>query len=351
VVPYWILFSVFAAGALRIGSQNAHRSLSLVVMAVATAVFIGFRYKTGGDWANYRLIFEFLAYRDLGFALSYGDPGYSVLNWLAAQLGVGIWFVNFICAAIFMWGVIKFARSQPNPWLVCLLAIPYLIVVVGIGYTRQAVAIAVAMAAVAEFSRGRTVKFVLFIALATLFHKSAFLFLPLMGLAYTHNRLQTFLLGGTIGATLYYLFISSEMARLTQVYTQTGLESEGASIRVAMSLVPALLFLMFPRRFGFAEHERILWRNLSLGALAAAVALALAPALSTLIDRLSLYLIPLQLAVLSRLPLMFSTRRTGGIEIIILLIAYSAVVQYVWLNFATHARLWIPYQVYPIGSV
>lgn len=349
MIQYWVLFSVFAAGAIQSRRQVERPRLTLIFVAFATALFIGFRYKTGGDWANYEVIFETIAFGDFAFAVTYGDPGYSVLNWLASQLGLGIWFVNLICGSIFMWGLIKFAKSQPNPWLICLLAVPYLIIVVGIGYTRQAVAISVVMAALPEFTRGRTVKFAFLVVVATLFHKSAILILPVAVLSYTRNRIQIFVLVTVIGAILYYLFVASQMEAMSQTYTQGELQSEGAPIRIAMNLFPALLFLMFPRHFGFPEHERILWRNLALGAVATAVALAASPELSTLIDRVALYLIPLQLAVLSRLPLMLSTPRTGGIEIILLLIAYSAAVQFIWLSFATHAEQWVPYQVYPIG--
>ena len=33
---------------------------------------------------------------------------------------------------------------------------------------------------------------------------------------------------------------------------------------------------------------------------------------------------------------------------IILVVLYSLAIEFVWLNFATHARYWIPYQVYPL---
>jgi hypothetical protein len=32
----------------------------------------------------------------------------------------------------------------------------------------------------------------------------------------------------------------------------------------------------------------------------------------------------------------------------VLVVAYCALVEFVWLNFANHAKFWIPYQVYPL---
>ena len=64
---------------------------------------------------------------------------------------------------------------------------------------------------------------------------------------------------------------------------------------------------------------------------------------STAVDRLALYIMPLQIAVLSRLPLILG-RRLG----VLIVVLYSVAIEFVWLNFATHARFWIPYQVYPL---
>ena len=32
----------------------------------------------------------------------------------------------------------------------------------------------------------------------------------------------------------------------------------------------------------------------------------------------------------------------------LIVVLYSLAIEFVWLNFATHARYWIPYQVYPL---
>ena len=64
---------------------------------------------------------------------------------------------------------------------------------------------------------------------------------------------------------------------------------------------------------------------------------------STAVDRLALYVMPLQIAVLSRAPIVFGARLGT-----ILVLSYSLAVQFVWLNFATHAKFWIPYQAYPL---
>ena len=65
---------------------------------------------------------------------------------------------------------------------------------------------------------------------------------------------------------------------------------------------------------------------------------------STVVDRLALYVFPLQLAVLSRVPRALGSEGLGRL----LVIAYCFLVQFVWLNFAAHAEYWVPYRLYPL---
>ena len=61
---------------------------------------------------------------------------------------------------------------------------------------------------------------------------------------------------------------------------------------------------------------------------------------STAVDRLALYLIPLQLAVGAAVPGAL-VRQGLGVGMVI---AYAFAVQFTWLNYATHARYWVPYR-------
>jgi hypothetical protein len=60
------------------------------------------------------------------------------------------------------------------------------------------------------------------------------------------------------------------------------------------------------------------------------------------LDRIALYLIPLQLAVLSRPKSIFPNEGIGTF----LVILYCAAIQFTWLNYAHHARFWVPYHLW-----
>jgi hypothetical protein len=346
VFPYWILFSLFAAGAVQY-RPDPRRLIQggplLLAMALVTMVMIGFRYEVGGDWLNYIDILHDITENGL-WGPRAQDPGYGLLNLLAGMSGLGIWAVNLACAVLFTWGLVKFARRQPNPWLVMVVSVPYLIIVVAMGYTRQAVAIGFILAGLADLERGTVFRFAFYMLLATTFHKSAVVVVPLVALTASKNRFMTGAMLLMTAVLLYYLFVQASVDKLMTNYVGAEYQSQGAAVRVAMNLPPAVLFLVFRRRFQLSLQQDKLWRNFSLGALLA-LAMLLFTNSSTAVDRLALYLIPLQMFVLGRLPTAFPDRGRLNAQLAFLVIAYSAAIQFVWLNYAANADSWLPYKL------
>jgi hypothetical protein len=356
VFPYWLLFSVFAAGSIQYRTAGSaarpNRAAPLLLVAVLfTALMIGLRYDVGGDWATYQEFYREFRHQELGSALGMTDPGYAALNWLGTSLGLRIWFVNIVCAAIFSWGLLKFARQQPNPWLAVAVAVPYLIIVVAMGYTRQAVAIGLVLAGLATVGRTSAPKFLLYVLFAASFHKSAIIILPMVALSATRHKGLSIFLSAVLGGLLYFLFVAESLDPLVTNYVGAKYSSQGAAVRIAMNLPAALLFLRYRRRFALEERERILWRNFSLASLIAVVLFVLSPS-STAIDRISLYLIPLQMLVLSRVPQAFPSKNgRANDQLTLAIILYCALVQFIWLNFAAHSQYWLPYQAFPLAEV
>ncbi len=168
-----------------------------------------------------------------------------------------------MCGAIFTWGLLRFCRAQPDPWLAFAIAIPYLVIVVAMGYTRQAVALGILMAGLAAFQRGgSTIRFAVYVAVAALFHKTAVVAFPLVALASPRNRFLNLLIAIAASIALYDMFLGDAMDQFIQHYIKTGYSSQGAGIRVAMNLVAALAFWVAGRRMQFSETEWKLWLQL-----------------------------------------------------------------------------------------
>ena len=352
MIPYWVLFSIPAWLALSnsrplfYGSRRWNDNWKL--MFVVLVFMIGLRHEVGGDWYNYLGHIQIAAYQTLPETVTSDDPAYGFLNWVAAKGDWGSYLVNTVCALLFSWGLVVFCRRQPRAWLAMTVAIPYLVVVVAMGYTRQGAAIGLAMVGLVALADRKLLRFALFIALAAAFHKSAVILMPLAALASSKRKLFTVMWVGLFTVVLYWLFLDKAVDTLQENYLEAQYESTGALIRVFMNAVPAALFLLYRTRFQWlSRDERQFWTWLSLIALVFVVLLVISPS-STAVDRVALYMIPLQLFVLSRIPEVLGSRSGKGNDAWSLaVVGYSALVQFVWLFFASHAWAWLPYQFYP----
>jgi hypothetical protein len=253
-----------------------------------------------------------------------------------------------VCAALLAWGAVTFARRQAYPWLALFAAVPYLLIVVGMGYTRQAAAIGCAMLGLIALGDGRRRKFVVWVLLAATFHKTAVVLLPIAALSATHNRIWTYTWVGITAAIGSWLFLhdTSDTLWVNYVESDYRLAAQGASTRVAMDVVPSLLFIAFRRRLSAGEQERKLWFWIAIISL---ICIPLLNFSATAVDRMALYLIPIQLIVFGRLPTLAKTTNIRT-QMVLGIMVYYVAVQFVWLNYAQTAFAWLPYQIYPLAG-
>jgi hypothetical protein len=349
VIAYWILFIIFASGALLEHDAEGprRRSALMLIGALLIALMIGLRFKVGADWLAYQVIFNYSKLLDAARSIrAFGDPAYSLLTWSVSHLGGSIWQVNLVCGLIFSWGLLRFARTQANPWLAMTVAIPYLVVVVAMGYSRQGVAIGILLAGLASvLNGGSTLRFASYVAAAALFHKTAVVVLPLVALSQPRSRIINILAGIALTVLFYDFFLSQSMNVLYRNYIKAEYSSQGAGIRIALNVVPSLLYLINRRNFGFTNIESKLWLIFSMASFAFFALFLISPS-STAVDRMGLYVMPIQIAIWSRVHMAYRLGRFGRV----LIVALSALILFTWLNFAIFSKAWLPYQFYPLFS-
>lgn len=308
-------------------------------------LIIGLRFDVGGDWGAYLEHYSNVVGLPLWEALLTNDPGYAALNWVSSLIDGGIFIVNLASAALVLWGVATFCRKQPEPWLGLLVATPYLLVVVTMGYTRQAIAVGFVMLAFSAMMDGKVWRYVFFCVIAALFHKSAIVLLLLSFFAPNRAGLSLYFYGTIVTVIAFTMILSDHYERLVRVYIEDGMDSEGGLIRVTMNALPALLFLLFRNKLSRSSHEK---KFMSLVAFIAILLFLMVDFASTAVDRISLYFIPLQIFVFSRLHLLFKdvVNRTS---VVIGVVVFYGSVQWVWLNYASHASYWLPYKFAPLA--
>ncbi len=307
---------------------------------------VGLRHQVGSDWEHYWAPIELALQQPLAEGVTKGgDWAYGLLTWLSAHTGAGVYGVNLVCAGVFAYGLMVFCQYSPRPWLSLAVAVPYLVIVVAMGYTRQGVAIGLVMLGLVALDKGSVAKFVCWVAVAALFHKTALILIPMAIFAGRNNWVT--LAGVVVTAVLmFFLLLAEYVDRLMAGYITDQYASSGAAIRIAMNAVPAAVFLVFRQRFDLTEAQRIFWTWMSMGGLVFIGLLAVSPS-STAVDRVALYWIPLQLYVWSRWPAAMARTHNAQLPWVAGVLLYSLSVQFVWLFYADHSHAWIPYQFYP----
>lgn len=348
---YWTMFVVPAFYAMFARSPGYDRrrasQLGLGLVLLAFTLLIGLRFQVGGDWFRYEEIIADIAFWGLADALTQKDPGFGFIAWLSQFLGLGGYGASLFCGGALVYGLWQFSKRQSNPWMVIASSVPYLIIVVGMGYVKQAAALGFVLAALTRISDRSAVPFLKWTALAVPFHASAILVLPLFGFALLRQRLLVIVPITILAFISYYLVIRDRLGSLLEGYIVQEMDSSGAAIRLLMNTLPSVLFLIYRKRFSLSKIEMGVWTGFSIASITLFVALYFSPA-STALDRVGIYLIPIQLFVFGNLSSALSKDFNGQRLIDLLVILFYGAILFVWLNYATHAEYWLPYRFAPL---
>jgi hypothetical protein len=341
---YWALFFIPLFALLtsrKITSQL--RRLQFSIYGLFLVMLIGFRFEVGGDWFGY--IDNYSNF--LGVEFSYipweSDFAYEIIYWFSLNSFGGVYFVNFICALIFVSGLIRFSLTMPLPWLALLISTPFLIIVVSMGYTRQAAALGFLMHGILALLKGKNLTFYFLIIMGALFHKTL---LPLSIIGFLYNYSFKFNMINLINISIVLIFVAwifstSEAQVLLLYYFYEPIhDSKGAILRILINLFSAVIFLLFIKKYRNYYSDTRLWHLFST------VSILLVPmsvVISTLSDRVAIYFTLLQLVVLTRIPFLIESTHKRNI-FIMLIIAMYFIYMFVWFNFGLHSYLWLPYR-------
>lgn len=353
MLAYWALFFLISAFAISESKliegydySGKRLPVTWAVVPIVITFLIGFRVEVGGDWEAYLGYLYRVKYLNVQEVIQLGDPGYQLVNYIANSVGGGIYTVNLLCGFFFSIGLIVFCKSLPRPMLAVVAAIPYMTVVLAMGYSRQATALGFGMLALNALIHKSTFRFSIWIIVAALFHKSAVLLIPVAALISSKNRMLTLLWIAISSIGAYVILLEDSVDALYTNYVEAEYQSQGALIRVFMCVVPAALFLYYRNYFNMQDKEKQLWGWFSYASLIAFIILFLTPA-STAVDRVALYLLPLQLVIFSHLPEVLGSPDKTNKQWVLLICGYYCLVLFVWLFFAGHSFAWLPYQFYP----
>ncbi len=346
---YWLLFLLPAVMALaypvqdRPGNRGLSQGLAFAAFFVFYVAVGALRYETGGDWQTYDDTFNDIRTDTFAYALTRTDPLYGMLNWISGQLGTGIYLVNGVCCALLGYGTIAVAKRFREPWLAVLIAVPYLLIVVGLGYVRQGAAIGLILLAVANLDKSRPLRTIGYLLLASGFHSVSALVFPVFAWALVRRNKVLAVFGTLAASTAFVTLLAPRLDTFQQGYVDADYDSGGAAVRVLMGLLPSLLILIRWRAFEASSRVRSVWLLIGLANVGALVGLILSPS-STAVDRIALFFSVIQLAVYGEFRSLAGISDKLTLLTRLMLIAIAAAVQSVWLIFGTHSIYWVPYK-------
>lgn len=342
---YWLMFAYPALLALIERPEARRIGFAWGLAVIALALLVGLRWQTGGDWFNYERMVERALWQPVPLS-PLNDPAFTILTGMAARSQFGMLLITCVSGVVMAVALARFSFDQPRPWLCLSVAVPYLVVVMGMGYIRQGIAVSFLLLALASLRHGQFARYTLWVLAGAAFHSTALILLPLAVMVTNHNIVVRLGLGLAVVGLLGYS-IAATRSDLVTNYVDAEMASAGAAIRLVMTALPGLLLLAMRNRLTVPGPERSVWITLACAALAALVLLLVSPS-STVVDRLALYLLPLQCFVYARLPdaLDLSERQRRLVVAAILLL--YALAFFVWLNFAVNVEYWLPYRFYPL---
>ena len=175
------------------------------------------------------------------------------------------------------------------------------------------------------------------------FHTTAVMVFPLFALTLARRNRTLAIALSLVSVAAYFILVVPRFDKFQAGYIEGELDSTGALARILMSFVPSILLLLRFGNFGTGPRVRSIWWSAAIANVVALIALGLSPS-STAVDRAGLYFSIAQIAVFGEFRnLVPLAQRTAGL-IRVTLIGVAALVQVVWLVFATNSVDWVPYQ-------
>lgn len=325
-------------------SSKRPSRLLLILWTLFFVVFAGTREETGCDFLGYLNRFLDYAYVNVPDVITKPEPLFSLLNILIIRLGLDFMWVNLAASVIIFSGFAAFAGRCERPVHFLALAFPILIVQLAMSGIRQAMALGLLLLALNAFRDGQRLRMIVWILLASQFHTSAIVFLPLALMIGRDPTIWWLIAVTILAAPVAIYFTGDRLDTYQSRYGEGEVESFGAIFRVLLIAIGAIFFVIYRNRY------RQLYRGdfalMQVFAIMSFALIAVFTFSTIAAHRLGYYIMPVHILMLLRLPNIMRPGRPEPIVAMMPFLAYGAYIT-VWFSTSRHAKLcYIPYDSY-----
>jgi transmembrane protein EpsG len=242
-------------------SKNSrHRSVDIYVIAIIVlfAFIYAFRWKVGTDFGNYYYDFYLYGTRGLGYALNNRDFGFYVMTHLIYQLWPGNFvFYNLVLSMVtYVPAVIFIKRYSKDFHFSILLYISLLLFFWPFNGARQSIALGITLLGAPFLVEKRLYWFFLIVIIASFFHSTALIIIPITFLSLAKPWSRTILISlvvsviiiiflpqlwGTILSVLSFM----GQTKLATDYASIGKDNGAHLLRVVVIVLPSIIAFAF----------------------------------------------------------------------------------------------------------
>lgn len=317
-------------------------------LLIALYLFAAFRFETGCDWGGY--LNQYLVQGALPFeeVLIDPEPLWNLVLYFQQAAGIRYPWLNIFAATVFFVGIHQIARRLRSPFSFLVFLFPILIINMPMSAIKQATAIGVLSFAYIAFTDKRVFRFVALVAIASLIHNSAAIFLlltPLVAGEITKRRLFLAAILAIPGMVALLGTAGAEQA--TERYIEQDIDAAGALYRVLLLSMTGLAYL-YMRNKGWLANGEAFRRLKHIGAMMMVACLVLLPVSTVIADRFGYYLIPIQAIILANFryaSLPHFPKLIIAAPYLILLLTFG-----VWTTYSNHFQLcYVPYESWLFG--
>ena len=295
--------------------------------------------------------FHHILLSDFKFNSISSSYGYDLLNWLVGRLNLEFYFINILCIILGIFSFHSF-KNLPNRWILWVVIFHTGIMILSMGYVRQAFAIFFIIIAINSLIFKKIYYFFFYTTLGFLFHKTSFIFFLLIFFYFEKINYKYFLI--ILIPTISILILESKsLYKLYYLYVEqstlrgAGGESLGVYYRLPISIVVAVLFLIYKEHLSKNFIERKIYVFFSFYVF---FLIPVSFASTTLADRMLLYSFPLSLVTFCRFENIFINKKHKYIvNILIILIQFTNL--FYWSVFSNTGIAWSIYRSYLFYSL
>lgn len=322
---------------------------------VFVIIVFGLSLRIGGDWNNYSTLFYLVhgviyeidqtwKYTPrVEYTVDYFDaPVFYLFNYITGAIYTNFIFFKLCGAIFFVYSINKFCSLfKKGKYLVFGFFMPYLGIIVSLGYLRQSLAVSFFAISLYYFLRNREIKSFVLMILSFLSH---LVVSPFFLLYANITKNKKFIIFSIFFLVIIILFVAFDKVENYFYYYLGGgihFSSKGGAARVLLNIPFFIIFYIYKFEYKLSKNEKVFF-FISFVILIICLILTFIGR-STIADRLAIQLFFFQGYVVGKLYEYLNDELIKKFYVILVL-SYSCAVFYGWKILSEYSNDWLPYK-------